>query len=74
MPKPLKDLRPGDEVIREISASKIPMPLTVTEVTAERIICGPWEFHRETGGEIDEELGWDGVTGTGSILRPVSDA
>ena len=44
------------------------MPLKVTDITETRIICGPWEFSRETGGEIDEELGWDGIN-TGSLLK-----
>ena len=57
----------GDKVIR-ILAGSIEMPLKVTDITETRIICGPWEFSRETGGEIDEELGWDGIN-TGSLLK-----
>lgn len=30
-----------------------------------------WTFHPQTGAEIDEDLGWDGVRLTGSVLwRP----
>lgn len=44
------------------------MSLRVSAVTETEIICGPWRFNRETGGEIDEEIGWDGVRITGSII------
>ena len=30
----------------------------MTQLTADRIICGGWEFDRQTGAEIDEDLGW----------------
>ena len=33
------------------------MRLKVTQLTADRIICGAWEFDRQTGAEIDEDLG-----------------
>ncbi len=39
-------------------AGELPMDLTITEVTDDRIICGDWTFHRTTGAEIDEYLGW----------------
>lgn len=62
----------GDEVIRNLGGT-VKMPLKVTAVTEDRIICGPWEFDKTTGAEIDEELGWprfeDGVLKTGSILE-----
>ena len=60
-------LEPGDMVIR-LLGGKIEMELIVSEVTTHRILCGEWEFIRSTGGEIDEFLGWDGVTLTGSQL------
>jgi hypothetical protein len=56
----------GSTVVR-ILGGTVKMPLKVTEVTEERIICGDWEFCRITGGEIDEFLGWDGRN-TGSFL------
>lgn len=31
-----------------------------------------WKFNRETLGEVDEDLGWDGITKTGSTLRILS--
>ena len=69
---PARDLtgvRVGDQVIRWLGG-EVPMKLVVTEVTSERIKCGPWEFDRRTGAEIDEDLGW-GVKGTGSFIQPV---
>lgn len=57
----------GDNVIRIIAGS-IEMPLKVTDITETKIICGAWEFSRETGGEIDEYLEWDGIN-TGSVLK-----
>lgn len=56
----------GDKVTR-IMAGKLMMYLTVTEITDKLIICGPWEFSRENGMEIDEDLGWD-ENGSGSWL------
>jgi hypothetical protein len=47
------------------------MRLRVTTVTEDRVICGPWEFDRETGAEIDDFLGW-GPTVTGSYIRTLS--
>lgn len=63
----LKDLAIGDEVTRLLGGI-VTMKLRVTEITEETIVCGDWTFHRETGAEIDEDLGWDGVTVTGSYL------
>jgi hypothetical protein len=34
------------------------MELRVTEITADRIVCGCYEFDKATGAEIDEDLGW----------------
>ena len=58
-----------DDKITRLLAGTIPMPLIVTEVTKHEIICGPWKFSRVTGAEIDEDLGWDGVTQTGSYIQ-----
>jgi hypothetical protein len=63
----LSNVKVGDEVIRLLSGV-IPMELFVTEVTDELIICGPWKFRKDTGGEVDEIMGWDGITMTGSVL------
>lgn len=47
----------------------IEMKLRITEITDDKIVCGPWEFDRETGAEIDEDLMWGPVYGrTGSYL------
>lgn len=48
-------VKEGDEVLR-LLAGKIPMKLKVTSITEERIICGPWEFDRITGIEIDDAI------------------
>jgi len=65
------DVKVGDTVTRILGGQ--PMPLTVTEVTEDRIICNPfgwdrgWEFDRSTGIEIDEDLGW-GPPGIGRVV------
>lgn len=65
----LTGLCPGDPVVRWL-AGAIPMPLVVTRVRRGLITCGHWKFNRETGGEVDEDLGWDGKGVTGSYIRP----
>lgn len=67
----LEGIAVGDEVVRLIGG-EIPMPLKVDKVTDTLVVCGPWEFDKETGAEIDEELGL-GVEGTGSILIRAGD-
>jgi hypothetical protein len=62
----LDALKVGDSVIRLLGGA-IAMPVTITQID-DLIHCGPWAFHRATGCEIDEGLGWDGVTVTGSFL------
>jgi hypothetical protein len=57
----------GDKVTRMMGGS-IPMELTVTAVTEDRIICGPWEFDKRTGAEIDEDFGW-GPGFSGSYIQ-----
>jgi hypothetical protein len=59
--------------VKRILAGSIPMDLLVSEVTDTRIICGPYEFDKKTGAEIDEDLGWGPETGhTGSYLKGVA--
>lgn len=48
-------MRIGDEVTRML-AGVIPMQLKITDITPERIICGPWEFDKQTGNEIDDDI------------------
>ena len=62
----LKDVTVGSFVRRNIAG--MIMELKVTQITKDRIICGPWEFDRETGCEIDEYLGWNNEI-TGSYLE-----
>lgn len=45
----------GDKVTRML-AGIVPMELTITDLTKDRIICGAWEFDRATGAEIDDYL------------------
>ena len=67
--KTLQTLEVGDPVIR-LLAGTVKMTLKVTAVAEDRIVCGAWEFSRQTGGEIDDALDWDGVNRTGSIIKP----
>ena len=70
MSKRLAEIAIGDFVSRWLGDAPIPMRLKVTEVTADRIICaGVWEFDRQTGAEIDEELGWVPGRVTGSFIE-----
>jgi hypothetical protein len=51
------DAKVGDTVTRML-AGVVEMKLLVTDVTDTIIICGAWTFDRETGAEIDHDLGW----------------
>ncbi len=70
MIKSLYDVEVGDTVFRFFGGLNTPMPLQVTLVTEDRIICGEWEFDKRTGAEIDEFLGW-GPALTGSYIHAV---
>ena len=37
-------------------AGVIPVDLIITEVTDDLIICGAWEFDRDTGIEVDDDI------------------
>lgn len=63
----LIDLKKGDPVTRML-AGTVPMNLKVTAIDENIITCGWWTFNRATGGEVDADLGWDGVNHTGSVL------
>ena len=80
----LQSLKVGDFVERALGGTVL-MKMKVVDIT-DRIVCinipkkgepdfGPadWEFHKETGAEIDEDLGWDGVNITGSYLTKIID-
>jgi hypothetical protein len=57
----------GDMVMRLLAG--VPCPLKVTEITDTLIRCGPWEFDRATGAEIDDLLNWGAPPEmTGSFL------
>lgn len=74
----LQTIKVGDRV-RRLLAGTVRMELIVGEVTETTIKCmsadgainleNGWTFSRQTGAEIDEELGWDGFTHTGSFLE-----
>ena len=66
--KNLSDLKPGDTAYRYVSTIPTPMVLKVSNIEEKVIVCGPWAFDRETGGEIDLDFNWDDRTMTGSIL------
>jgi hypothetical protein len=51
------DVEVGDIVTRML-AGEIPHDLRVTQLTEDKIYCGPWEFCRRTGAEIDDDLNW----------------
>lgn len=54
-------LKVNDGVIRILCGAT--MPLKITEIKENSIMCGDWEFHKETGFEIDEYLDCDGLNG-----------
>jgi hypothetical protein len=61
-------LKAGDMVIRML-AGTIPVPVKVEKVEHGVIYMhGGWTFLVSTGAEVDGELGWDGITRTGSYL------
>jgi len=66
----LQSLREGDLVARRLADGRSFMTLKVTTVTPNHIICGDWMFLKRTGGEIDDELGWDGYVTGSFITRP----
>lgn len=65
----------GDTVTRML-AGVVPMELKVGKVedgiiyTYNHVVPldEGWKFNAENGAEIDEDLGWDGITKTGSNL------
>jgi hypothetical protein len=61
-------MKVGDTVHRMLGC-ELDMPLRVTDITEEHVVCGPWKFRRDTGGEVDEDLDWDGIRRTGSYLQ-----
>ncbi|HYK95253.1 MAG TPA: hypothetical protein VE011_05205 [Candidatus Dormibacteraeota bacterium] len=65
-----RDVSVGDSVTRLLGGS-IAMALVVTSVDDSFIYCGEdgWKFDRDSGVEVDEEIGWGPQFGiTGSFL------
>jgi hypothetical protein len=58
----------NDTVMRCLAGCLPAMPLRVTMVDDNFIHCGPWKFSRETGAEIDEEIGWGLTDENGDIV------
>lgn len=64
----LANIKPEDIVTRML-AGTIPIELKVEKVENGIIhLYGGWTFNQQTGMEIDEDLGWDGLTYSGSFL------
>lgn len=59
----METVKVGDTVIRDMCG--IITQLKITKITELKIICGPWEFDRKTGAEIDED-----ISGTVSYIYP----
>lgn len=83
----LFDVKVGDVLIRELGGA-LKHPVKVCKVEEETITCSStegdqnpfvvtceegWRFLKSTGAEIDEDLGWDGITHTGSIIYGYAD-
>lgn len=70
-------IKKGDTVTR-LLAGVVPMKLIVGKVDDTYIYCASadgivsleegWKFLKTNGAEVDEEIGWDGITHTGSFL------
>ena len=60
--------QPGD-VVERVMGGEVVMKLMVTDTDDIFINCGPWQFRRDTGHEVDPELEWDGVVNSGSFIR-----
>ncbi|HLX33819.1 MAG TPA: hypothetical protein VKR30_01105 [Candidatus Limnocylindrales bacterium] len=69
---PWRSIKVGDVVIRMLGGA--PMNLAVSAVDEQLIECGGphgWHFARDTGWEVDDEIGWGPAHGmTGSYLLP----
>lgn len=72
MDSPFDNVKIGSVVTR-LLAGDVPMQLKVTFVDDSYIYCGGWKFLKSNGAEVDEQLGWDGVNITGSVLTGISE-
>ena len=76
----LEGIKVGDEVKRMLGGHKgVPMQLIVTGMSNDLIYCGTadgkvngWQFRIDNGAEVDEDLGWDGINTTGSIITEIT--
>ena len=50
-----RHFKKGDKV-RRMLVGEIPSDLTITEVKDDLIICGSWQFDRDTGIEVDDDI------------------
>ncbi len=76
--KKLAKVKVGDELTRMLGG-KIPMQVIVGKIddihvftsSADGIITleEGWKFRIDTGAEVDEDLGWDGIVKTGSYIK-----
>lgn len=57
------------QLVTRVMGSVVRMELMVSKIDDEFIHCGPWKFSKETGAEIDADLGWDAFN-TGATLQP----
>lgn len=68
----IDNIKIGDFVTR-ILAGCIEMQLKVTDLTENKVVCGSWEFCRQTGLEMDDELEWGPAFGkSGSYLKEIT--
>ena len=75
----IKEVKVGDVMTRILGGH--PMKVVVGVVKEDVIFCGSiegfvpatedagWQFRRDTGAEVDADLGWDGIKITGSYLK-----
>jgi hypothetical protein len=61
----------GDTITRNLCGAR--MELLITEVAETSIFCGPWEFCKKTGLEIDDCLEWGPEYGrSGSYIEEIT--
>lgn len=71
------DVKVGDKITR-LLGGEVPMKVVVGKIENGIIYTSSedgivplkhgWKFNQANGAEIDEDLGWDGITITGSYL------
>ena len=76
--KKLEKVKVGDRLTRMLGG-KIPVEVIVGRIDEKFVYTSSadgvipleegWKFLISTGGEVDEDLGWDGLTHTGSYIK-----